>query len=143
MNNHGEAIRFSGGKYKGETGWFDALRPSHPKMMYNVIVDREDGAIITKVKKESVKVIANDTIPVTAEEAVLNQHPDVEEAMDKLVAKLARCWIRPESTDIHRIFQNKLAEAWSAQTAKGGNALWRYTEFKAPVPPPAGPQQQK
>ena len=50
----------------------------------------EENTIIMRVQKTSVRLIVNATIPVSMEEeAVLNQHDDVEAAMDRLAALVA------------------------------------------------------
>ena len=130
MDNKGDDIRFSKGSYAGMRGWLDASKPDHPPKMYNVIIQIspvEDK--VTRVMKTSVRFLVNDTIPVSMEEAVLKQHRDVDVAMDRLAALLAQCMVRPASNEIHRIFENKIDEAWSSQTMKGEKATWRVTEF--------------
>jgi hypothetical protein len=81
------------------------------------------------VTKENVRVIVNKSVPHFIEEAVLQQHPDVEAAIDKLVALFARCGIQGELQVITQIILAKLVEACIRQDMKGSKATWRTTEW--------------
>jgi hypothetical protein len=129
MSTKGAAIRFVGGAYSGQTGWFDTAK-EHTKCWYWVIIQNDKGKDKhTHVTRESVRVIANESVPHFLEEAVLQQHPDVEAAIDKLVALFAQCGIQGESEVITQIISAKLVEASIRQDMKGSKATWRTTKW--------------
>jgi hypothetical protein len=129
----GSAIRFINGDYVGKQGWFDASK-THTRCRYYVLIvqDGRNGASTIKatwVNKPSVSVIAEERAPTTFEEAVLQTHPDVEKAMNKLVASFAQCGIRADSTVIGRILSEKLLLANVAHAMKGHKATYRVTHW--------------
>jgi hypothetical protein len=123
MSQRGAEIRFVNGKYLGKMGWFDAAR-THTSLCYYVIVHKYkgNGDKATRVGKASVRLLSEETNPVSLEEAVLQQHPDIEATMNKLVALFAQCGIQGESTEVPRILSQKLVVASVAQAMKGSKA---------------------
>jgi hypothetical protein len=117
----GEAIRFIGGTYSKAnkstmTGWFNASK-EHTPCMYQVIVDLGNGKEkVTKVMKESVRIVSEEAGPTCFEEAVLQQHPDIDKAMDKLAQELAKCGVHAQSNEISRILSQKILNAFVAQS---------------------------
>jgi hypothetical protein len=128
MSERGSAIRFVAGKYEGRTGWFNMANAHTTSMYYVIVTMGENGEEKnTRVRKASVIAVADERVPVSYEEAVLQQHSDIDVAMNKLVASLAECGIQGGSTEITRILSAKLIAACVAQQMRGSKATWRYT----------------
>jgi hypothetical protein len=121
----GEAIHFSGGIYRGFSGWMDTEKTSTPSYHY-VIVQKAGVLKGTKVKKENVE--APHRAPVNRAEAAFQQHPDLSEAMDKLVRKLAQCALHGDDVMVH-YFKQKLDVAYGRQLSLGPKALWKEVEY--------------
>jgi hypothetical protein len=125
----GKPIRFIHGTYNRKTGWFDTAKV-HTSCCFYVIIDMGEGRdYATRVSKNSVSVIADEILPANYVEAVLQEHPDVEAAFDKLVTLFAACGIQGESPDITRILSEKLIAAGVKQDMKGNMAVWRHTDW--------------
>jgi hypothetical protein len=125
MSERGAAIRFVGGKYNGYTGWFNVAR-AHTKCMYYVIVTMGENGWEknTRVPKSSVLAFVDERAPVSFEEAVLQQHSDIDVAMTtpstpqscesmSKEALLERDWNKSES--------EKQASLHSLDKSKGKN----------------------
>lgn len=126
----GERIRFVGGTHKGKTGWIDNAKKSPPKMIY-VIVQEEDGdTTTTRVMRDSIAIAGVTKKPSSYEEACLQQHPDIDKMMDKLVEKLAMCQVEAPK-NIAFIFLEKMKKANLKQLSKGKKALWYQVDFAA------------
>jgi hypothetical protein len=130
MSEKGEEIRFSGGKYRGKTGWLDKGRAVTTCSCWVIIKMDEAKELTTMLRQSSVKMIVNGGVPKTYEEAVLQQHPDIESLMEKLATELAKCNLSPSSVTIHEIVEIKLREARAAQALKGNKATWHEVDFE-------------
>jgi hypothetical protein len=110
MSNRGEVISFVRGKYIGYTGWKN-LDGDKTAVSIAVIVhgykDKKNGSTSNKtatVRKESVKSKVQPA-PKSRAEAIMQQHPEIEQAMEKLARQLAKCELRPRSTSIQKKLQ--------------------------------------
>lgn len=130
----GEAIRFCKGTYRGRTGWVDVNYDDTPlKKMIAVFVFCESGKELrTRVNKTSIKYLRDDKQPDTFEEALLHQHRDIDEAMDKLCRDLVKCGlhVKESAPEIAKIFIVKLTEAEAEQQMKGHKAVYRNVEWE-------------
>jgi hypothetical protein len=127
--NKGAELRFTKGSYMGKTGWIN----EDGKLLdcyVHVIIHMGDGLEerLTKVRKTSMKRIADDRPAATREEAILQQHPDIEAIMEKLAAELAKCGL-DRTKETARIVSVKLQEAIVAHRTKGSKATYRFTRF--------------
>lgn len=118
----GQAIFICGGKYRGKEGWLDISKPKTADFTY-VIVDMGAGKeAFTKVKHKN--VCASSKVPDTFEEALLQQHPDINDDISRLVEKLAQCRVDTKPSDngspprIIKIIFRRLQEATAAQEGK-------------------------
>jgi hypothetical protein len=90
MSNRGEEIRFVRGKYIGYTGWIN-LDGDETAVSIAVIVngykDKKNGSTsnnkTTTVRKDSVSSKAQPA-PRSRAEAIMQQHPEIEQTMEKL-----------------------------------------------------------
>ena len=104
----GDRVRIVGGSYRGCQAWLDRLgRTTASKI--DVIVLLPSGA--EKHVKLNKTSLARWKEPDNRIEAALFQHPDIEQDMNRLVAKLASCNIN-DGTIIRNIFGNKLQKAY-------------------------------
>lgn len=126
MGQKGDSIRFKSGSYRGRTGWLDADKGSTERQVY-VCVDMGNKEFWTRVSKESIAPPYEQ--PSTFEEAALQQHPEIERMMDKLVRDLARCGINGGSAEIAKIFDRKLHLANAKQAEKGSKATYWHVEY--------------
>ena len=136
MSNRGEEIRFVRGKYIGYTGWKN-LDGDETAVSIAVIVheykDKKNGSTSNKtatVRKESVKSKVQPA-PKSRAEAIMQQHPEIEQAMEKLARQLAKCELRPRSTAIQNIFATKLQDATARQIAMGNRATWKRVQYNS------------
>jgi hypothetical protein len=126
MSQRGVEIRFVNGTYLGHIRWLDDAR-THTTFCFYVIVQnfKGNGDKPTRVGRASVRLLSEEKDPVSLEEAVLQQHPDIEATMNKLVALFVQCGIQGDSTEVPRIVSQKLLAAGVAQAMKGSKATWR------------------
>lgn len=130
-HNKGDRIRFVAGTYAGYTGWYDNARKTSGhgrKTMYvYVIVFLDDGTEkATKVRKTSVR--PSFKAPATYEEAIIQQHSDIEAQMIRLASMFATCKIKDDD-EVIRLFREELNKAKTEQFMKGKRARWRHTNF--------------
>jgi hypothetical protein len=135
MNNHGQRIRFIRGTYEDQKGWLNANREA-TKCKYYVIVEPDPPNRLhekeTFVLKTSVKFINAQTKPTTWEEALLNQHPDIDQQMDRLAADLVMCRIN-SGEEISRILVEKIADEQNKVQALGSDAKYKDVHWEANV----------
>ena len=108
MNRKGEQIRVEGGIYVGKTGWFDN-EGSHTHKMFAVIINQvtnKKGVVVDKATKIGRRNVAPFIVPKPASypEAIMQQHPKIEQLMAKLCRDLAMCEIDPEEVEIQSYF---------------------------------------
>jgi transcription antitermination factor NusG len=126
----GDEIRLVKGKYEGQQAWMNkAKKPT--KCYYFVIVVDDDGTErATRVLKGSARIIAQEPTPTSYEEAVIQQHPDIERAIDKLCELLVECGINKHSDKLARILETKIEEAKATQDSLSYRAKWRHVEYE-------------
>jgi hypothetical protein len=137
MSNRGEEIRFVRGKYIGYTGWIN-LDGDESDVSIAVIVSgykdkKKGGSRFDKkktVRKESVRSKL-EPAPRSRAEAILQQHPEIEQTMEKLARQLAKCELSPSSASILQIFAMKLQDATARQIAMGNRAIWKKVRYKS------------
>ena len=136
MSNHGDEIRFVGGKHVGCTGWVD-LDGDETAACIAVVVNgykdkrsRSASNKSTTVRKESVRLMAQPA-PQSRAEAIMQQHPEIEQTMEKLARQLAKCELSPRSASMHKIFARKLQDATARQIAMGDRATWKKVQCKS------------
>jgi hypothetical protein len=134
----GKHILFLGGKYIGKKGWLDLNQDPMPKFI-GVIVEGKgsDEDLVTRVKQAFVKDISARKIPTSYEQALLEQHPDIEILMEKLATELARCEISGRAgtgaaDGVLAMLKSKIKKAYNKQTLLGHHALWRKVKFHSP-----------
>lgn len=113
----GTQIKFIGGKYQGHTGWCDPSKKSTTHYVPVIIKISNEEEIATRVKKTNVSTNLHEE-PNTYEEALLQQHPDIEATMNKLVIALAKCRI-DSVEEVMQIFEKKLVDANSKTISDG------------------------
>jgi hypothetical protein len=133
MSARGNEIRFVKGKYKGYYGWINSDESETLHSVPVIVQDykKPDGTTHnkeTKVRKTSVRP-RQLTSPRCFEEAVFQQHPDIEDQMEKLCKALIQCEIDRSSTMIQQIFARKLVKAGDKQSQLGNKAVWRQTNY--------------
>lgn len=135
-NRRGEEIRFIAGTYIGYTGWIDNSRDETPAS-FPVIVHgfkKKDGSMVDKaatVRKSSVRPAAIQP-PLSYAEAIMQQHPKIDQMMDKLCRQLAKCEMSTTDNSIHTVFAIKLHLAVAKQVALGGDAEWKRVHYTHP-----------
>ena len=85
----GEKITVLGeGKYAGRTGWIDLDGPPLEKQVYVLLKMVGNNVEAKRLYKTSIKYRKTSTC---YEEALLDQHPDIEAKMNALADMLAKC----------------------------------------------------
>jgi hypothetical protein len=134
MSNRGEEVRFVRGKYIGYTGWINRDGDETAvsiAVIVNGYKDKKTGVTTNKattVRTESVRVKAQPA-PNSRAEAIMQQHPEIEQTMEKLARQLAKCDLSPLSTSILQIFATKLQEESARQIAMGNRATWKRVQY--------------
>jgi hypothetical protein len=59
----------------------------------------------------------------------MQQHPEIEQAMEKPARQLAKCELSPRSTSIQQIVVTKLRDATVNQIAMGNRATWKRVQY--------------
>jgi L-lactate utilization protein LutC len=131
----GKQILFVAGKYDGKKGWID-LGQDEMRKMVGVIVEGKrpgDEVIVTKVFQSSVKEVGVRKNPESYEEALLDQHLDIEALIEKLAKELARCEITGKggsADEIVSALKKKITKAHYNQSLLGHDARWRKVKFR-------------
>ena len=124
----GRAVNFCGGKYQGKSGWVNKSKKATKTRIY-VIIDMGNGFLKTFVNKDNVATPRPPGDRRNFIEAVLDQHPDIEQMVDKFCQALAECefdFLKPENRDLFQaiIFEKALL-AQKNQSSKGNAARYR------------------
>jgi hypothetical protein len=122
----GREIKITRGEYKGMKGWLDADAKQLKKQVYIIISIREGEDLGKRVWKSSIRSRSR---PASWEEAIIDQHPDIDGKLDELANLLAKCEIGDNSQPMARIFMARMNEANQRQAAMGHRAVWRNTVF--------------
>jgi hypothetical protein len=128
MSDKGEPIRFVRGLYKGKTGWLNKEKGSTECQFYVIVSMANNKIKRTRVNKESVAAPRDEMAPSSYAEALLQQHPDLEEKMDILCRELAKCKIQKDAAGIYKILNRKIEEAIKRQSKKS-KAVYREVIF--------------
>ena len=125
-----DPIRFVGGVYVGKTGWLHNSKRFRGQNKYYVLVDLGHNC----VKKSYVDISSiapPHTDPTSFAEALLQQHPQVEKAVNDLCKMLAHFEIDSESrkSEVHQTFVSKLEDAINNQRRMGTKANWKKVEY--------------
>jgi hypothetical protein len=135
-NRRGAEIRFVAGKYIGYGGWIDASK-DETALSNPVIVSsfkKKDGSTVdlaTTVRKTSVRLAGEDAPPRSYAEAVMQQHPKIEQMLEKLCKQLAKCEMSNSDTSIHTVLAEKLQAAIARQLSLGSDAEWKRVRYSA------------
>ena len=127
----GDKIYFCGGKYFGLRGWINNSKDSTEFYMY-VLVDLGEGEIkATRVLKENIGVgRSKKGSPDTFQEAIFEQHPDIEKVMKLLARELARCDLSViDAQETTEVFGGMLLNAVFKQSLLGNKACFRKVVF--------------
>jgi hypothetical protein len=117
-----------GGANKGKVGWISA-ESTHTELSYRVIFAENENAIRI-VRRTSVKILPNHEVhPSSYEDALIEQHEDIDLALDKVCAELAKCGITAPTPRLMSIFMERVRNAHSKQQSKGNKALYRHVEW--------------
>jgi hypothetical protein len=135
-DRRGEAIRFVAGTYIGYTGWLDESREvttlSAPVIVH--AFKKKDGSTVDKattVRKTSVGP-ADIAHPTSYAEAVMQQHPKIDQMMEKLCRQLAKCeMVDTSEYSVLLMFSAKLQAAVARQLSLGGDAEWKRVQYAA------------
>jgi hypothetical protein len=126
-SNKGSPIKIIGGAHKGCTGWLDKSRET-TDCYTPVIVRHRSKEKVTKCKHENYVLVTEVKDPVNYEEAMMQQHPDMEDLLNQLVRKMAECEMvqadGESAANLCKIFRVHLAKAVQRQNSKGNKARW-------------------
>ena len=130
----GKRILFIAGSYDGLKGWIDLGQDEMPKMIGVIVEGKRPGdeLKVTKVKQSSVRDVSARKNAESYEEALLEQHPDIEALMEKLARELARCEITGKgesANEILSLVKKKIQKAYNNQSLLGQKARWRKVKW--------------
>ena len=136
----GARIKLTGGSNHGCKAWLDNARS--PTDCYTpIIVEKGKGdkkkEVQTKVLHENYEMYAAVPQPRNYEEAMLDQHPDIDKLMTKLARKIAQCERSQGEGDggnvLGLIFLARVKKVKVRQEKKGRKALWRRVVWNPPA----------
>ena len=131
QEHKGKAIRISGGKYLGCTGWINARRDQTKCRRY-VILELQNNIGSTfehKTFVDKAHVGPPHRKPANYTEAAIQQHPQVEAALDKACREIIKCNI-DDYNDVLELLAKKLVEQALIQQSKGYKARYYDVKFK-------------
>lgn len=126
--NKGQPIRFVGGTYKKMTGWYNESQSFNPNpLRKNVIVDMGDG-FEQKANVWRFSIRAAHKAPKSREEAMMQQHPDIEICMIEMCRRIASCEVHSVE-GVLKLIRAELTDAINDQCQRGTSARWRKVHF--------------
>lgn len=128
VEDKGEAIHITGGKYVGMNGWRWLGKGNPPKQTYVILIlgnNKEKGI---RVKKGNVGPPCG--APTDYVDAVLQQHPDIDQAFNKVCKMLAKCQLNGTEKPLQIKFIEKMEAAVEQQLAEGQKAAWFHVDYK-------------
>jgi hypothetical protein len=136
VNRRGAEIRFVGGTYIGYKGWVDNSKEETAKSTPVIVhsFKKKDGSVVDKattVRKTSIRPAVIQA-PTSYAEAILQQHPKIEQMLDKLCTKLAKCEAGNSGNSLHEVFHKKMLAAIAKQNALGADAEWILVLYEEP-----------
>jgi hypothetical protein len=131
----GAAIKFTGGKYKDKFGWMNSSWATTNKMQSVIVNMAEEGyEYAARIKKENFMLMSDvNTESTNYVEAILKQHADIDEMLNKLTKEMPKCSI-PMDHHGDDIFEEALNDwfmnAQTDQRMLGHKATWCKVEFE-------------
>ena len=130
----GAKIVITGGDRKGQTGWYDDSR-APTQIFFYVCIKLANGEDEwgRRVSKKYVKPLVPPSPASNLVEAVMQQHDDVELAIEETAMKMVECKLGFTQLLLHQsgeVFKRKLKEAHIQYISQLGNrAMFRDTHF--------------
>lgn len=129
----GAPIKFTGGNFKGRYGWIDTSRPRKPKMQPVIVNMVEEGyENITRCMIVNYILMSDvNDVPTTYVEAMLQQHPDIDDMLFKLCREMAMCSVDEHTADqVYDVLNERIKQAKGEQDRLGHDARWRHVNFE-------------
>jgi hypothetical protein len=128
-NSKGSPIKIIGGTHVGLSGWLNKTKGATNEYVHVIVKNSKKGEIATKVKHENYVLETELIAPSNYEEAMLQQHSDIDALLNKLVRSIAECEPVLETEQSYKNFlfivKKRLEKAKARQDAKGAKARWR------------------
>ena len=126
----GQAIKFIGGSHVGCSGWINKSKdPSEYYISVIVVLKKSKEEKFTKIKHENYVLLTAVKDATNYEEAMMQQHVDIDEMLTKVVRKMAECELisvsGQDGQTIGNVFMDRLGKAIARQQVKGSKARWR------------------
>jgi len=119
----GEACCILWGKHHGKKVWLNAEKQA-TKLKYHIVVENDDGTSYTKTTAYKYMVCwGHFGNPKSKHEAAFEQIPELEEELNTVTIKLAKCNIKP-SKELSDFILEHLKAAVEHQHMKGSKATW-------------------
>jgi hypothetical protein len=121
-DDKGDAIHITGGKYIGLNGWRWLGKSNPPKQTYVVVLlenNKEKGVRVNKGNVGPPRCA-----PVDYVDAVLQQHTDIDQVLNKACKLLAMCNLNGTEEALQKKFLAKMQAAFEQQLADGQKATW-------------------
>jgi len=126
MDPSGEEIKIVRGKYLKtySKGWVNRAMGNDgftPYKVYCILLMKDRSTKNVLLDKRTICLLSDRSEPNSFEEAVLDQHPKINDQMNKLAALMARCGIYDDTSVIAEIFEAKIHEAYNEIVEKEGD----------------------
>ena len=102
-----------------------------PKMSHVIVSLGKDGVLKgTRVKKSHVKAF-NANCQSNHVKAALNQHPNIDQKLDKLCTLFTQCWFtHKDMENLDATIHKRMQDAIMHQYSEGLHAVWCEVEFE-------------
>ena len=135
-NRKGGQVKVIRGSREGKKGWYDVSKRSRPAQSDHLILLNRDGTedicTLCKLSIEAI-LLHNPPPPASFQEAMLQQHPNIERMMNKLATALAKFEGLENTQELGQLFLVKVREAQIKQAELGCNELWRHVHWTEPA----------
>lgn len=130
LEEKGEAILITGGKYAGKHGWRWLGKGNPTKQVYVIVVLEVNNEVGTRILKGNVGLPERAGSPTDYVDAVLQQHSDIDQALNKACKMLAKCAVNGAHQDaLLKMFLKKLNAAAGQQQSEGQKATWFSVDY--------------
>jgi hypothetical protein len=124
----GAPIHISSGKYVGMNGWLWLGKGHPPKQTYVVIIyecNKEKGVCVNNGNVGPPLAPPKDFV-----DALLQQHPVIDQALNKVCKMFAKCQLNGSEEALQKKILERMAAAYAQQLAEGEKATWFGVDYQ-------------
>jgi len=124
----GKEIRIVSGTYRKKSGWYDLEAGVNPNPLRKYVIVDMGGGYWVETNLWIFSIRDPHKTPKNQEEAMLQEHPDIESDLIQLCRKMAACEVHNKKA-IVKLVEKELSRAVMEQCLQGNTAKWRLLEY--------------